>query len=435
MGSNPAFPKFIQTEKQKEATKILASPAKFISLHGGSRSGKTLKIVRTLVIRASKVKSKHIIFRHTFASIKRSIWLGTLPFVMKKCFPELPYIPKNSDFYIVLPNGSEIWICGLDNSARIEKILGTEYSSLAFEEASQIAYKSVTTAMTRLSEKNELAKKVYFTCNPPNKKHFIYRMFIKHENPETGEKLDPNNYRSLLMNPADNVENLDDSYIPDILGQLPSKERARFEFGEFLDDSSGLVYYAFEREKHVKEFEKPKEYFETIGGMDFNISPMSACIGYEKNNIIYIFDEVFLLNSNTEEMCEALNNKNYNGMSIVPDSTGNARKTSSTYQGITRTDHFILKEKGFFVKRFRNPHIKDRINNVNRLLEQNRIIIHPRCKNLIKDLEQASWKEGKLELDKDPSHLLNQIADTLGYLSWHLFPLKFKENNFEIQLG
>jgi len=50
---------FRLTEIQQKAIKLLKSIAIAILLVGGSRSGKTFVIIRSIVIRASKCKSRH----------------------------------------------------------------------------------------------------------------------------------------------------------------------------------------------------------------------------------------------------------------------------------------------------------------------------------------------------------------------------------------
>jgi hypothetical protein len=87
-------------------------------------------------------------------------------------------------------------------------------------------------------------------------------------------------------------------------------------------------------------------------------------------------------------------------VSIYGDATGEQRRTSAS-----RTDWQIV--KNFFGRytdryhaRFRvpsaNPPVKDRINCVNAVLRnhagERRLRIDPRCKQLIKDLEQVGWK-------------------------------------------
>ena len=89
------------------------------------RSGKTFIIVRQIVIRAMRsAGSRHVIFRLRFNHIKQSIFMETLPELFKKD-PQLAQIRdkvvwNRSDYFITLPNGSEIWMGGLDDKERPE---------------------------------------------------------------------------------------------------------------------------------------------------------------------------------------------------------------------------------------------------------------------------------------------------------------------------
>ena len=205
---------FKKTKKQKEAIKLLSGKARHIMLYGGSRSGKTFILLYAVLVRACKEKSHHVILRSKFNHVKTSVFMDTLPKLMQLCFPKMPYDPVKSDHYLPLPNGSEIWFAGLDDSQRVEKILGKEYSTIYFNECSQIEYKSIQIALTRLAEKNSLAKKVYYDENPPTKSHWSYWQFIEKLNPEENIPLkNPDQYASMLMNPKDNLINIDDDYI------------------------------------------------------------------------------------------------------------------------------------------------------------------------------------------------------------------------------
>ena len=399
---------FKKTLKQREASKIIKSDARNVMLFGGSRSGKTFMLVYAIIVRAMAHKSRHIILRLNFNHIKTSIWADTLPRVLKLCFPELPVEYNRTDYFIRLQNGSEIWVAGLDDEKRIEKILGKEYSTIYFNECSQIPYKSIGVATTRLAEKNPLRKKLYYDCNPPSKKHWTYWLFVKHADPITSEPVEPSKYASLLMNPKDNIQNIDEEYIAEVLSQMPENMRRRFELGEFVDDYDGLVYYQFDREKNVKEFNTQPG--TKLVGMDFNVNPMTCIVAQVWNNTLYVHDEVFLENSDTFKMAHELSKRGHSGATIYPDSTGANRKTSG------KSDHQILKDEGFKIQSTRNPLVFDRVNNINTLLKHGRIVIHPRCKKLINDLEKVSWRGQDLDQKSDPS--LTHISDALGYLAW-----------------
>jgi len=411
---------FKKTARQELAIKKLISPAQHIMLFGGSRSGKTFILVYAVIVRALKCKSRHLIIRLNFNAIKTSIWLDTLPKVLALCFPDLKAHPNKTDYYYTLPNGSEIWIAGLDNKERIEKILGKEYSTIYYNECSQIPLTSIEVATTRLAEKSDLKKKAYYDENPPNKRHWSYWIYIKGIDPDTGEPVKAGKYNSLIMNPKDNVENIDEGYITDILSGLSEKNRARFEHGEFTDEGEGSVYYSFDRDRNVRDLNGMTINGSTLIGMDFNVNPMTAVIATYSNDVFYILDEVFDPNSNTPKMCSELIKKGHKGANIYPDSTGANRKTSG------RSDHGMLNDAGFTVQPTRNPIVFDRVNNVNRLLGEGRIIISPKCKKLINDLEKVVWKG--VDLDQSTDKMLTHISDALGYLCWSLAPMGYIPN-------
>lgn len=407
---------FKLTDRQNEAVKVLKGIARHIMCYGGSRSGKTFLLIRAIIIRAGKTKSRHCVLRQNFNHIKTSIWLDTLPKVINLCFKDAGIEYDNTDFYITLPNGSEVWFAGLDDVKRIEKILGKEYSTLYFNECSQIPYKSITTALTRLAEKNSLKKKVYYDQNPPSKKHWSYWLFEKKLDPEDNVPVAAEKYASILMNPKDNLENIDPEYISEILDNMPEAQKKRFRDGLFGDDSDGQAYYEFKREEHVRPIDKSMLVGQRCVGMDFNVQPMTGVLFHYVNNKFYIFEEAFLENSDTYKMSSHLIGKGHKGANIYPDSTGANRKTS----GIS--DHAILSEAGFKIQFTRNPLVVDRVNNVNRLLREGRIVIDPKCVKLINDLEKVSWKDGNL--DQKTDKMLTHISDALGYPCWAISPLQ-----------
>lgn len=388
--------------------------------YGGSRSGKTFGICRAIIIRAAYEKSRHICFRLRYNHAKTSLWYETFPKVFDLCFPELPYKSNKQDLFYTLPNGSEIWVSGLDEKERVEKVLGKEYSTMFFNECSQIPYQSITLALTRLAEANELTKMAYYDENPPTKRHWSYPLFMKGLHPDTWEpKKDAKNYTSILMNPEDNMKNIDRDYL-DLLDQLPEKDRARFLKGEFTEDSTGSIYHAFDREKCVRPLSRHPAIPITIG-MDFNVNPMTAVICQIVNDNIHVIDEVYLENSHTKEMAETLRQRYpvvAGKLTVYPDATGKALKTSAA--GVS--DHEILRQHGFEIPYVANPFRADRYNCVNNLLEKGRLIIDPKCGKLIRDLEQVAYKEGtNLPDTKDKS--LTHISDALGYLCHNTFPI------------
>lgn len=241
------------TPKQQEAQYVLASDAKHLMLFGGSRSGKTFLLVRSVVARAVKAPgSRHAIFRFRFNSVKNSVVLDTFPKVMRLAFPNVTYKLDKTDWYATLPNGAQIWFAGLDDKERAEKVLGMEFATIYFNECSQVPLNSVNMAITRLAQSVDqviegqavqpLRPRVYYDENPPSKTHWTYKQFIQKLDPETGEKLrNPDDYAWFKINPHDNRENIASDYLETLEG-MSARMRKRFLDGEFADATPGALF-------------------------------------------------------------------------------------------------------------------------------------------------------------------------------------------------
>ncbi len=240
------------TAKQKSAQVFCAGIAKHIMLFGGSRSGKTFLLVRNMVMRALKSpNSRHAIFRFRFSAIKASIVSDTFPKVMRLAFPGVTYTVNKTDWYAEFPNGSQIWFSGLDNPERAEKILGMEFVTEYFNECSQMPWRSIQIALTRLAQSVDqvidgvaktLKPRVYYDENPPTKAHWSYRTFIQKIDPETRlSLLNPDDYVSYKINPADNRDNIADDYIQ-TLDAMSGRLRKRFRDGDFGEAIAGALF-------------------------------------------------------------------------------------------------------------------------------------------------------------------------------------------------
>jgi hypothetical protein len=143
-----------------------------------------------------------------------------------------------------LPNDSEIWLGGIDDKERTEKILGKEFATILLNECSQIPYNSRNLIVTRLAQKCEynhggemrtLALKMYYDQNPPSKSHWAYQLFYLHRDPDSKQTIpDAEQYAHMTINPRDNLEHLPADYIS-TLERLPARLRRRFLEGQYGD--------------------------------------------------------------------------------------------------------------------------------------------------------------------------------------------------------
>ena len=112
---------------------------------------------------------------------------------------------------------------------------------------------------------------------------------------------------------------------------------------------------------------------------------------------------------------------------VYGDATGDSRRSSAD-----RTDWYIVRK--FFGQHAdqyhacvnvpsQNPTIKARVNAVNAMVcshsGQRRLLIDPKCRELIKDFERVCWKSdphGNLQADLDKSDpMRTHVSDAVGY--------------------
>lgn len=244
---------FSLTAKQKAVRdSVLLSSAKHSLLYGGSRSGKTFLYCYGIATRGLRADgSRHGIFRKHSVSVKQSIGSDTFPKMMALAYPDCRYRYYEQDGLIWLPNDSEIWLGGLEDKERIDKVLGREYATLYKNEASEITYAGHTTLSTRLAQAvkvtagegigQNLPLKDYNDLNPTGQAHWTYKLWHAGHEPESKKPINRANYVWAKMNPDDNRENLAAGYI-DGLTALPEASRRRFYLGEYSGDKQDALW-------------------------------------------------------------------------------------------------------------------------------------------------------------------------------------------------
>jgi phage terminase large subunit len=234
--------------QERARKELLTAGKRFCLIYGGSRSGKTFELVGTVIERALLAPgSRHLIVRQEGTSAKRAIVKGTWPEVMKVRFPGVTSEWREQYGYFILPNGSEVWIGGLNDDKALEKILGNEYATVYMNEASECRYLAFTLLRSRLAQtvktiKGEpISQRFYVDLNPTTRQHWTYRLWIDGVDPETQAGVDQAQFGSVVVNPFDNVANLSQEYLND-LRALPDRARKRFLEGKYVEDVEDALW-------------------------------------------------------------------------------------------------------------------------------------------------------------------------------------------------
>jgi len=392
------------SKAQKE---VFSSEARFRVLITGRRFGKTFLALNELAKFSRYPRKKVWYIAPTFRMCK-DIMLDPLVEKMTKH----KWISKvnYSDLSITLKNKSLIQLRSSDN---FNSLRGVGLDFICMDEFSDVDERAWYEVLRpTLSDKSREGSAL-FLGTPRGFGNWSYNLFTKNETDKNWESFQ---YTTLdggqvSQNEIDQAKNdLDDRTF-------------KQEYMASFEKYSGQIYYNFDRQENVID-----EYETTTNsihiGIDFNIDPVSAVISEVKQDNLYVYDEIVIYSSNTDELVEEINSR-YSGKHIFvyPDPASKQRKTSAG----GRTDLSILKNAGYNV-RVRNAHplIRDRINAVNTKLKNAKglrtLFIANNCKNMIKSIERQIYKEGTSLPDKENNY--DHMNDALGYLVEFLYPIK-----------
>jgi len=424
---------------------VFDSDQRFRVLVAGRRFGKTYLALVELC-RAASVRD-HLAWyvAPTYKQAKRIAW-KTLKQMTKGYWASKP---NETDLRIELVWGGTICLRGADNydSLRgdgLDFLVLDEYASIAREAWSEVLRPA-------LADKQG---KALFIGTPHGRNHFFDLYEAAPSQPHWARF-------TFTTEQGGNVTRAELEIATHELDERTYRQEFQASFENL---GVGLAYHAFHRTRNVAPLRyDPK--LPLFWALDFNMNPLCSVLGQTRNGKVFILDELILPDSNTLAACEEFLERTRKwtmapelpdlpqdseileeilarlkplplNVYVHGDATGEQRKTSAS-----RTDWQIAKDFfGRYTDRYRasfrvpsaNPPVKDRINCVNAMLGnhagEHRLLIDPRCKQLIKDLEQVCWKADPhgnplAELDKsDP--MRTHVSDAVGYWIAREFPMR-----------
>jgi hypothetical protein len=251
---------------------------------------------------------------------------------------------------------------------------------------------------------------------------WVFRRF--RQNPVAG-------YEMIVAQPFENRHVLDT--IPDYYERLKSSYSDSFYrqevLGEYLNVAAGLVYSSFRREKNLAECELAAGKT-VLWTLDFNVEPMCSLVAQIDGRTVRVVDEIVIGRGTTEQACEEFRRRlgrSTGKVVVYGDASGNRMQTSGT------SDYRIVREffrrEGLGLPEMRvpasNPSVRQRVELMNAKLcsagGEVELVVSPRCKELIRDLEEVTYVPGTLVVDKDRDPSRTHLSDALGYLVWQEF--------------
>ena len=357
---------------------------------GSAGSAKSYFITQKLIIRGLNEKIKILVCRRYGTTLRNSCFALFKEILTKWKIINLCNV-NNSNMIITLPNGSEIIFLGLDDETKLLSISGI--TCVFVEEVFEVPKDIVEQLNLRLrgGSKN---KQVLMAFNPININSWLYS-FTKNL-PEDAIYIH-STFRDNPFLDAQYIKQLESLYKTN-----PAKARV-FCDGEWGVNPEGLVLTNWTKQ----EFD-PMELAQTLehrAGMDLGWVDKSAIIDslYDRENkTIYVFNEFYKSGCQLSELATKIKEMNLQKCKIRVDA---AEPRSIQYfknEGINATPC----SKG-------NDSVKAGL----MFLQDHKIIVHPKCNNLITELENFSYIKSKItgEWTDDTTHEFSHAIDALRY--------------------
>jgi hypothetical protein len=391
-----------------------ASTARFKGFSGPIGSGKSAALCQE-AIRMSYVNPGRtgLIGAPTYPMLRDSTLAALLETLRDN---EIPHeLNKAENVLTMKDSGSRILLRSVDE---FERLRGTNLAWFGLDELTYSHEEAWLRLVGRLRDPRA-TRYSGFAVWTPKGFDWVYRKFIK--DPVEG-------YEAVQAKPFENRYLLE--HVPDFYERLRGSYDENFYrqevLGDYLNVRGGLVYYAFNREKNVQAVEADKAR-PVIWAVDFNVDPMCSVVAQVgRDGEVNVLDEIVLRRATTEQACEEFDKRfgaPGSGVVVYGDASGGSMQTTGYSDYKVIRNHFASrKAKTDYRIPKANPPVRERVGMVNAKLCNAEgdvsLYVDPRCRELIDDFEQVSYREESTQIDKEKDRKRTHLSDALGYLIW-----------------
>ena len=359
---------------------------------GSAGSAKSYFITQKLIVRACREPIKILVCRR-YASTLRNTCFALFKEILTK-WHLTPYVKiRETDFNIKFPNGSEIIFTGLDEETKLLSLAGI--GAIFIEEVYEVEKNKVEQLNLRLRGATP-NQQIIMAFNPISKNHWLYN-FCEVE-PPTSFIFTHSTYKD---NPFLNAEYI--AELEELYKRNPAKARI-FCDGEWGIDAEGLVITNW-REEEFDAMELAANGLEHRAGMDLGWIDKSAIIDtlYDKaNRIIYVFNEFYKSGCQPSELASAVKDMKLERSKLKVDAAEPRTIQYFRNEGINAE----ACAKG-----------KDSVKAGLMFLQDNLIVVHPKCANFKMELENFSYIKSKQtgEWTEETTHEFSHAIDACRY--------------------
>jgi len=349
--------------------------------YGGSSSGKSKFLAQRTVIDLMKGGRNYLITRKVARTLRGSVFTEVNKVIREWEVGGLFSINK-SDMVITCSNGYQVIFAGLDDVEKLKSLTPAKgvITDVWCEEATELERSDLKQLIKRQRGGSEsIPKRLTLSFNPILQSHFIFVDYFSkvawtddktqyHGDDLSILKTTYKDNRFLTKQDVEDLENETDSYYRDVytLGNWGVLGNVIFKNWR-IEDLSGMQ----------------DQFVNRRNGLDFGFSDDPASMHpshYDRmHKTIYIYDELYergLTNDLlAEEVIKLIGRDRVTCDSAEPKSVAELRKCG--------------------VNAFSAKKGKDSVNHGVQWLQQQTIVIDPKCINLINEFRQYKWKEDK----------------------------------------
>ena len=355
-------------------------------------SAKSYSITQKIIIRCCNEKIKILVCRK-YGSTLRNTCFSLFKEVLEK-WKLTPYVKiKESDFSIIFPNGSQIIMMGLDEETKLLSL--NNIGTIWIEEAFEVPRDIVEQLNLRMRSQNE-NQQIIMSWNPISINSYLYD-FAELNPPENSRKI----FSTFKDNPFLSKEYIE--AMEDMRVRNPAKARIYY-YGQYGVNPEGLVIQNW-RTEEFDPMQLASLGYEHSVGMDLGWVDKSAIIDslYDRQNkTIYVFNEFYKSGCQLSELADQIKKMGLQKCKIYVDAAEPRSIQFFRQDGINAT----ACKKG-----------ADSVKAGLMFLQDNLIIVHPKCKNFIMELENFSYIKSKLtgEWTEDTTHEWSHAVDACRY--------------------
>lgn len=378
------------------------SQHRYLIVKGGRGSKKSttaaLKIIYTMM---KQPLTNALVIRRVFNTLRDSCFQQLKWAVERLQVSHLWKFTLSPLEAVYLPTGQRILFRGLDDPMSITSItVDKGYINLVwFEEFYQVEKEDDFNKID-MSIRGEMEpgyyKQIIMTFNPWSEKHWIKRRFF--DNPDSNTLALTTTYKCNEWLGADDIALFEAM-------KINNPRRYRIEGEGEWGVSQGLIYTnVSEREFDILEVSK-RPGTTSIFGLDFGYTndPTAFICGIvdEKAKELYIYDEHYEKAMTNSDIAKMIKYKGYAKEQIIADSAEPKSIEEIKRAGIPRIK---AAAKG-----------KDSILNGIQLIQDYKLIVHPKCENTLLELSNYIWDTKDGAMINKPIDDYNHLLDALRY--------------------